>query len=72
MGTAFEDMIKSDNYKGVVPDLRSIYKKSRPKANCPNWYKEGLVEADLAVVTDRGWTLTPKGMSILNSSGVKL
>lgn len=62
----FNEMIKSDNYKGVLPDLKCIQLKQRPKKDCPLWYMDGIEQADLAYQTNQGWKLTSKGIDIIH------
>ena len=53
---------------GVIPDLRCIVKKQRPKTDCPKWYIEAIEQADLAYQTNEGWFITTLGRSVLDGT----
>ncbi len=64
-GADFFNMAKAAGFLGVLPELKSIRDKGRPKKDCPKWYAEGIEQADLAYQTNEGWKLTERGKAIL-------
>lgn len=64
--STFYDMAKSEKFRNVRLELKSIKLKGRPRVSCPKWYMEGIEQAVMAYQTNVGWKLTPLGEQILN------